>query len=83
VHYRRAVRRFPGPPANASHARGDFNGDGRSDILWRNADGTISNWLVDANLSFGAFALAGPSPPGRCRTTRSAWSDSASAREAA
>lgn len=26
-------------------AVGDFNGDGRSDILWRNVDGTISNWL--------------------------------------
>lgn len=24
---------------------GDYNGDGRDDILWRNTDGTISNWL--------------------------------------
>jgi hypothetical protein len=32
---------------------GDFNGDGRSDILWRSADGTINDWLGQAN---GAFA---------------------------
>ena len=32
---------------------GDFNGDGRSDVLWRNANGVVSNWLGQAN---GAFA---------------------------
>ena len=32
---------------------GDFNGDGRDDILWRNDDGTISDWLGTAN---GGFA---------------------------
>jgi len=32
---------------------GDFNGDGRSDILWRNNDGTVTNWLGSAT---GAFA---------------------------
>ena len=26
-------------------ATGDFNGDGRTDILWRNVNGTISDWL--------------------------------------
>ena len=30
----------------------DFNGDGRSDILWRNSDGQVSNWLAQANGSF-------------------------------
>ena len=30
----------------------DFNGDGRSDILWRNADGTIGDWLAGANGTF-------------------------------
>ena len=29
--------------------RNDFNGDGRSDILWRNVDGQLSNWLANAN----------------------------------
>jgi hypothetical protein len=28
---------------------GDFNGDGRDDILWRNSDGRMSNWLGLAN----------------------------------
>jgi hypothetical protein len=31
---------------------GDFNGDGRSDILWRGSDGTVRDWLGQAN---GAF----------------------------
>ncbi|HEV2044406.1 MAG TPA: FG-GAP-like repeat-containing protein, partial [Sphingomicrobium sp.] len=32
--------------------RNDFNGDGRSDILWRNTDGTLSNWLGTATGGF-------------------------------
>jgi hypothetical protein len=31
---------------------GDFNGDGRSDILWRNASGTVTEWLGTANGGF-------------------------------
>ena len=31
---------------------GDFNGDGRDDILWRNVDGQLSNWLGTANGGF-------------------------------
>ena len=31
---------------------GDFNGDGRDDILWRNDDGTLSDWLGTANGGF-------------------------------
>lgn len=31
---------------------GDFNGDGRSDILWRSDTGAISNWLGTANGGF-------------------------------
>jgi Ca2+-binding RTX toxin-like protein len=31
---------------------GDFNGDGRSDILWRNDDGRITDWLGSANGGF-------------------------------
>lgn len=33
---------------------GDFNGDGRSDILWRNDNGALTNWLANANGSFSA-----------------------------
>ncbi|HEV2595401.1 MAG TPA: M10 family metallopeptidase C-terminal domain-containing protein, partial [Sphingomicrobium sp.] len=31
---------------------GDFNGDGRVDVLWRNDDGTVHDWLGQANGSF-------------------------------
>ena len=31
---------------------GDFNGDGRTDILWRGDDGSVSDWLGQSN---GAF----------------------------
>jgi hypothetical protein len=46
-------------------ARNDFNGDGRSDILWRNDNGTVTDWLgrtdgrfdgntANANIKVGA-----------------------------
>ena len=35
---------------------GDFNGDGRDDILWRNDDGTIGDWLGTAS---GGFTVNG------------------------
>ncbi len=31
---------------------GDYNGDGRADILWRNASGTTTSWLGQANGGF-------------------------------
>jgi Ca2+-binding RTX toxin-like protein len=31
---------------------GDFNGDGRDDVLWRESDGAITTWLGQANGSF-------------------------------
>ena len=31
---------------------GDFNGDGRDDILWRNTDGRITDWLGTASGGF-------------------------------
>src|SRR5579884_302583 len=30
-------------------ATGDFNGDGRVDVLWHRADGSITDWLGNAN----------------------------------
>ncbi|MFN2473647.1 MAG: FG-GAP-like repeat-containing protein, partial [Sphingomicrobium sp.] len=33
---------------------GDFNGDGRADVLWRNEGGTISDWLGTAS---GGFSI--------------------------
>jgi hypothetical protein len=31
---------------------GDFNGDGRDDVLWRNDAGIVTDWLGQANGSF-------------------------------
>ncbi|MCW1429995.1 FG-GAP-like repeat-containing protein [Novosphingobium sp. JCM 18896] len=31
---------------------GDFNGDSRDDVLWRNDNGTLTNWLGQADGSF-------------------------------
>jgi Ca2+-binding RTX toxin-like protein len=38
------------------HADNDFNGDGRSDILWRNDNGSLADWLAASNGSFGSGA---------------------------
>lgn len=46
---------------------GDFNGDGRSDILWRNADGTLSNWLGTA---IGGFT---PNDANAAAAVSNAW----------
>src|SRR5215211_2205268 len=43
-----------GDPNWAIAGTGDFNGDGVDDLLWRNADGTLSNWLGSKN---GAFVV--------------------------
>ncbi len=41
-------------PGNGWHvaATGDYNGDGIDDILWRNDDGTVTDWFGQSN---GAF----------------------------
>ena len=31
---------------------GDFNGDGMADVLWRNDNGTVSDWLGQSNGGF-------------------------------
>jgi hypothetical protein len=31
---------------------GDFNGDGRDDILWRSTSGALSNWLANSDATF-------------------------------
>ncbi len=33
---------------------GDFNGDGKSDIVWRNESGALTNWLATTNGAFMA-----------------------------
>jgi hypothetical protein len=42
-----------GAPGLQYHAHNDFNGDGKSDLLWRNDAGTVRDWLGQSN---GAFA---------------------------
>ena len=32
---------------------GDYNGDGKSDILWRGADGEIAGWAMDGDQILG------------------------------
>ena len=39
-------------PAGTRDVRNDFNGDGRSDVLWRHDNGQLSNWLGQANGGF-------------------------------
>ncbi|MES2904174.1 MAG: M10 family metallopeptidase C-terminal domain-containing protein, partial [Pseudomonadota bacterium] len=49
------------PLAIVPDVRNDFNGDGRSDILWRNDNGLLTDWLGQANGGFvdnGANAFA-------------------------
>ena len=41
-----------GPAIPANDAANDFNGDGRSDILWRSTTGQMSDWLGQANGGF-------------------------------
>jgi hypothetical protein len=46
------------PPA-AHDVRNDFNGDGRSDVLWRNDNGTLTSWLGQSNGNFTGNYAAG------------------------
>lgn len=43
---------------------GDFNGDGITDVLWRNTDGTLVDWLGDSNGGFTANWAHAPSGVG-------------------
>ena len=42
---------------------GDFNGDGKSDVLWQNDNGTPAIWLMDGTNVIGAGAVgSNPGP---------------------
>jgi hypothetical protein len=42
------TRAVPPLATRPGHRLGDFNGDGHSDLLWRNTDGTVGIWLMGA-----------------------------------
>jgi len=47
--------------ATARSARSDFNGDGKSDILWQNTNGQAAVWELDGTSIIGAGTV-GPNP---------------------
>jgi hypothetical protein len=50
-----------GPLSLGTEPRNDFNGDGTSDLLWRNANGAASMWLMEGTAPQAAVAF-GPYP---------------------
>lgn len=47
-----------GQASTSAGAVNDFNGDGRSDVLWRDDTGQLSQWIATASGAFGAGAGA-------------------------
>ena len=43
-------------------ARGDYNGDGRSDVLWMNDSGSVLTWLMDCSALLSAPFIAAVPP---------------------
>ena len=41
------------------HGAGDFNGDGKADILWRHSSGLVHIWLMDGTSIGGAGSPGG------------------------
>ena len=51
----------PGPSWHVAEAA-DFNGDGKSDILWQHADGTPAIWIMDGTHITSSADLPNPGP---------------------
>ena len=51
----------PGPTWHVEDT-GDFNNDGRADILWQNDDGTPAIWLMNGTNVIGAGAVGASNP---------------------
>jgi hypothetical protein len=75
INYRIIVKPddFDGKPGPSWHIKdnGDFNDDGKSDILWQNDNGTPSIWLMNgfAAQSTGAAGLFNPGPSWHIKAT--------------
>jgi hypothetical protein len=41
---------------------GDFNGDGKADLLWRNTSGAVSIWLMNGTSIIGSGVVSGAGP---------------------
>jgi hypothetical protein len=46
--------------AGISPGTGDFNGNGKTDILWRNDGGAVATWDMDDHSFTGAVIATGP-----------------------
>src|SRR5262249_5130112 len=42
---------------------GDFNGDGNSDVLWRNSSGALAEWLMNGSTISGSGAITSGGVP--------------------
>ena len=42
-------------------ATGDFNGDGKTDILWQDKAGDVSMWLMNGSQVLSSTVISGPS----------------------
>jgi len=38
----------------------DFNGDGKSDLLWQNSSGEVAVWEINGTSVIGSASLANP-----------------------
>ncbi|HEX2827759.1 MAG TPA: FG-GAP-like repeat-containing protein [Burkholderiales bacterium] len=45
------------PSTRLVDSHGDYNGDGKSDILWRSADGAVSMWLMNGTQTPSSVAV--------------------------
>jgi hypothetical protein len=41
---------------------GDYNGDGKSDILWQNSSGEVGIWAMNGTSVISTASLANPGP---------------------
>ena len=65
-----AVGSFNPGPSWQIKGTGDFNGDGKSDILWQDQDGTAAVWLMDGtNATFVGAIGHNPGPTWQIKGT--------------